>query len=215
MTSLAFLIVAYLLGSLPLVYWLLRLKDGKQHQKGDLHESLWSLSRKLGAVGFLFDMAKGPIVIFVGRGLGFSPEVVALAGVVAVVGQMWPLYLLRSGGGGNSIGMTMALALAVYPALIALIPILVGLGWRITTHVRAGLPPLGPPPSRSLPLSMAISFATLPVASWMLNKPTSVTLAFAGTFAAIMIKRVTKCLSSEARSEPITVRWLLSHLIFD
>lgn len=214
MAPIAFIIGAYLLGSIPQVYWLIRLK-GNDIRGNDLHEYLWSLSHKLGAIGFVIDLAKGALVILLGRGLGFSVETIALSGLLAVVGQMWPVYFLRSGGGGNSTASTVALTLAIYPLLIALIPVIAGLSWRIITHLKNGQPPLGPPHSKSLPFGVFTALATLPLASWQLKEPTAITLSFIGLFIAIIGRRLIKGLIEESRIQPLTTKIILKHFFLD
>ena len=214
MASIAFIIGAYLIGSMPQVYWLIKLKGGKL-QDSDLHEYLWSLSHKLGAIGFIIDLAKGALVILLGKWLGFSVETIALAGLLAVVGQMWPVYLLRSGGGGNSTATTVIATLAIYPLLFALIHVLSGLSWRIITHLKNGQPPLGPPHSKSLPFGVSIALVTLPLASWLLNEPSAITLAFIGLCIAIFVRRLIKGCVEESRIKPLTTKIILKHFFLD
>lgn len=214
MASLAFIVSAYLVGSMPQVYWMVRFK-GAQIGESDLHEHLWSLSHKLGAIGFIVDLAKGAFVVLAGKWLGFPLEVVAFAGLSAVIGQMWPAYLVRSGGGGNTTGMTVALTLALSPFLIALLPVLAGISWRVGSHVKNRQPPFGPPHSKSLPLSMFLAFAILPAASALLKEPLPVTLSFLGIFIAVMVRRFVKGLRKEILTGPIRAKKLLRYLIFD
>ena len=214
MASIAFIISAYLIGSMPQVYWLIRLKGSDIHGN-DLHEHLWSLSHKLGTIGFIIDLAKGAVVILLGRWFNFPVETIAMAGLLVVVGQMWPVYLLRSGGGGNSAASTVALTLAVYPFLIALIPVLIGLSWRIVTHIKKGQHPLGHPHSKSMPIGVFTALATLPLSSWLLSEPIAITLSFLGLFVTIIGRRLIKGLTEESRVNPLTAKIVLKHFILD
>ncbi|MBI4287210.1 MAG: glycerol-3-phosphate acyltransferase [Chloroflexi bacterium] len=215
MSSLAFIVGAYFLGTLPQVYWLRRARARDVPLNGDLHESLWGLSHRLGAIGFAIDLAKGPTPVLVGRWLGFPDEVVALAGVMVVLGQVWPAFMLRSGGGGNSTGMAMAGALAPGAFFIALAAVAVGIGYRVITHLRRGQSALGPPHSRSLPLGMCVAFASLPVSSWLMGRAEPVTLALLGVFVAIMVKRLVKGIAEESAAKRLTARAVVKHLLFD
>lgn len=216
MAFFAFIIGSYVLGTLPQVYWLRRAKAGNLPPDGDLHESLWRLSRGLGATGFAVDLLKGPAPILLGRWLGLPETVVALGGIMVVVGQMWPVYLLRSGGGGNSTGITMAMSLALMPFLIALVPLVVGLGWRVVTHMARSQDPFGPPHSRSLPVGMAVAFASLPASSWLLGEPRAVSLGLLGLFVVVMARRLTKGLMfGDKVLAPLTPRAVLRRLLFD
>ena len=80
---------AYLLGSFPFMYLLGRLHGVDLRQYDDMHIALWRhVGRLQGAAGVIFDFMKGVIVVLVAREVGFAPEWVAFAGVVAVLGQM-------------------------------------------------------------------------------------------------------------------------------
>ncbi|MBF8304729.1 MAG: hypothetical protein HW399_1104 [Dehalococcoidia bacterium] len=142
-------------------------------------------------------------------------ETIAMAGLLVVVGQMWPVYLLRSGGGGNSAASTVALTLAVYPFLIALIPVLIGLSWRIVTHIKKGQHPLGHPHSKSMPIGVFTALATLPLSSWLLSEPIAITLSFLGLFVTIIGRRLIKGLIEESRVKPLTAKIVLKHFILD
>ena len=99
-----------------------------------------------------------------GKSLGFDLLVVTLAGVAVVSGQMWPIFAHFDGEKGNSTGLAMAGTLAPNPLCIALVPIVIGVTIRTVPRLLDGRQSLderlklGGPPSRSLPLGMAIGF---------------------------------------------------------
>jgi len=99
-------IVAYLYGSLPLVYFLSRQSGVNLKQSGSGNVGAANLLAVAGlnraVIGLLFDVAKGSLPILACRQLGYPPEVAELAGVCGVVGQCWPIFLRFNGGRGIS-----------------------------------------------------------------------------------------------------------------
>ena len=196
---------SYLLGSLPQVYLLGRLRGVDLRQEPDLHIALWQRARWTAVLAVLGDLAKGTIPVLVGRALGLGPGGVALAGLMVVLGQMWPLPFLSTGGRGNSTGITMALALAPSAFRFALIP----LGLALLVRLWEGSN------SRSLPLGMAVAFATLPLASYFTRQPLSITLALLGVFLAIILRRLTAGLRADLKVASSRKSLFLNRLLFD
>ncbi len=196
---------SYLLGSLPQVYLLGRLRGLDLRQEPDLHIALWERARWTAVLAVLGDLAKGTIPILVGRALGLGPGEVALAGLMVVLGQMWPLRFLNTGGKGNSTGITMALTLTPPAFRFALIP----LGLALLVRLWEG------PRSRSLPLGMAVAFAILPLASYITRQPLSITLALLGLFLAIILRRLTAGLGADLKVASSRKSLFLNRLLFD
>lgn len=196
---------SYLLGSLPQVYLLGRLRGLDLRQEPDLHIALWERARWTAVLAVLGDLAKGTIPVLVGRALGLGPGGVALAGLMVVLGQMWPLPFLSTGGRGNSTGITMALTLTPPAFRFALIP----LGLALLVRLWEG------PRSRSLPLGMAVAFATLPLASYITRQPLSITLALLGVFLAITLRRLTAGLAADLKVASSRKSLFLNRLLFD
>ena len=87
----ALILGAYLLGSMPHLSTLAKLRGIELD--GDYHISLWERAEPLlWFIGILGEFAKGAIPVLIARGLGFSLPMVALAGLAAVSGQMWPIF---------------------------------------------------------------------------------------------------------------------------
>jgi len=124
----ALILGAYLLGSLPHLSALAKLRGIELD--GDYHLSLWEKAGPiLWFTGTLGELAKGAIPTLIAKGLGFSLPIVALAGLAAVSGQMWPIFSRFDGEKGNSVGLAMAVALATRSSakqFINLLPILIG-----------------------------------------------------------------------------------------
>ena len=213
---------AYLFGALPVLLFIGRVRGSDLSQEEDLHFALWrKVGRLEGTLGVIWDLGKGAVCVLVARALGFSPPVVAAAGVAVVVGQMWPAFDRFDGEKGNSTGLAMALALAPKPLAVSLIPILLRIIIRTAPRfLRSGQSvderlKFGGPPSLSLPLGMAIGFVMLPLASWWLNEPIAVTIAFAALFILIMIRRLTADLGRDLAGAPNKKSILINRFLYD
>jgi len=203
---------SYLLGSIPLVYLLGRLKGVDLRKEEDLHIALWGkVSRPLAFIGITGDLAKGAIPVLVGKFvLGLELWIIAIAGLLAVLGQIWPVFVPATGGRGNSTGIAMAAALAPYPILFALVPIIIGVAirtikYRLSTAI----------PSLSLPLGMGIAFAVLPLVSLCLGQPTEITLALLVLFLIIITRRLTVGIRADLKVSKNKGRLLLNRFLFD
>lgn len=213
---------SYILGSLPFMYLLGRLHGIDLREYGDMHLALWrNVNRVEGLAGVLFDFAKGMIAVLVARALGFDPGWVAFAGVAAVAGQMWPIFLKLDGEKGNSVGLAMSSVLATKALLIALIAVIIGFSVRTIPRF---LEPnqtwnerlkFGGPPSLSLPLGMATAFAALPPAALLMGQPREVVLAFVVLFVLIMVRRLTAGVREDLREPTGKRSMLLNRLLFD
>ena len=213
---------AYLLGALPVMYLMGRLRGVDLREQSDMHIALWrNVGRIFGFAGVIFDFAKGIIAVLVARDLGFAPGWVAFAGVAAVAGQMWPIFLKFDGEKGNSIGLAMSGALATNALLIALVPMLIGFlvrtAPRFLQHNQSCDERLkfGGPPSLSLPLGMAIGFAVLPLTAWWTGQPLEVILAFVALFVLIELRRLTAGVSEDLKQPSGKKGMLLNRLLFD
>jgi len=213
---------SYILGSFPLLYLLGRLHGVDLREYEDMHIALWrNVGRLEGFIGVVFDFAKGVIAVLVARAFGFDPGWVAVAGVVAVVGQMWPVFLKFDGEKGNSTGLAMSGALATYAMLIVLIPVTIGFAVRTIPRFRQRNQSIdeklqfGGPPSLSLPLGMAIAFAVLPLAAWLVGQPREVIYALIALFVLIMIRRLTAGLGEDLRKPSWQSNMLLNRLLYD
>lgn len=218
--SVALILGSYLLGSLPHLYALGKLRGISL--EGDLHIGLWRRAGRLeGTIGILGDLAKGVIPILVGKSLGFELSIIALAGLAAVAGQMWPVFLGFDGEKGNSTGAAMAVTLTPKVFLFAAVPMLLGVAIRTVPRLLDSTQSInqrlkfGGPPSLSLPLGMGIAFALLPLISWWLGQPTVVTLAYLTLFILIMVRRLTAGLKDDLKPGANVKSILVNRFLFD
>jgi glycerol-3-phosphate acyltransferase PlsY len=130
--SLSIIAAAYLLGSIPTGYLLMRFvrkQDIRTIGSGNIGATnvLRSGAKGLGAATLLFDVLKGALAVLVGARLatvGFPPIPVhnaeALAALCAVLGHMFPIWLSLKGGKGVATAFGVFLVLVPYAALGAL-----------------------------------------------------------------------------------------------
>jgi glycerol-3-phosphate acyltransferase PlsY len=218
--DLSFILGAYLLGSIPQLY-LLGLLKGKR-LSGDLHHELWrQCGRPFGIIGFLSELVKGALPVLIGKAIHLDIAVIAASGVAVVAGQMWPVFYHFDGEKGNSVGVSMALALTPLPFLIAFIPMASGFLIRtLPRFLKRGQSlddkfKLGGPPSNSFPLGMVIGFAVLPLAAWALGWSISVVLSYTALFIIIMLRRATAGLKLDQKKSRNLFSALLNRLLYD
>lgn len=97
------LVLAYLLGSIPsglLVSWLCKLPDPRTIGSGNIGATnMLRLGNKGAAfLTLILDMLKGSLAVIFA--LIFVPSLAQTAGIMAVVGHIYPLWLLLRGGKG-------------------------------------------------------------------------------------------------------------------
>jgi glycerol-3-phosphate acyltransferase PlsY len=212
-------LASYLLGAVPHLALLARLR--RVRLSGDFHENLWNRAGKIMAVtGVVGEFAKGVIPVLVGRWLGFGPVTVAIAGLAAVCGQMWPVFNRFDGEKGNSIAIAMVTALALRPALIALIfpviAIIIRTAPRLIVKPGAGeRPVIGGPYSRSLPVGMALFFLSQPFLGWSFGEPPEIIWITAVLFILIVIRRLTAGLRDDLKTGTDIQSILVKRFLYD
>ena len=126
-------IVAYLLGSIPFGYLLVRFfrkEDIREKGSGNIGATnvIRAGAKGLGAVTFLLDVLKGYFAVLIcgaiaGR-MGATPDVrmnaIALAALCAILGHIYTVWLRFKGGKGVATAFGVFLALAPWAALAGL-----------------------------------------------------------------------------------------------
>ncbi|MFZ5644168.1 MAG: glycerol-3-phosphate 1-O-acyltransferase PlsY [Bacillota bacterium] len=118
------LIASYLIGSIPFGFILARIKgvDIRRHGSGNIGATnVWRTIGPLpGTIVLLLDAMKGVVPVYLGRQAGVE-GVELLAGMAALLGHAFPVYLGFKGGKIIATGAGVMLALAPPVLLIALI----------------------------------------------------------------------------------------------
>jgi len=102
----AAIIIGYLLGSIPSAYIITRAIKGtdiRQLGSGNVGalNTLRQIGRKAGIAVFLADAGKGVAAVAIAKwGLGVPELFLLLAGLAAVIGHVWPVFLKFTGGRG-------------------------------------------------------------------------------------------------------------------
>jgi glycerol-3-phosphate acyltransferase PlsY len=144
LAEIASLILAYLLGSIPFGYLIVKLTRGADiRETGSGGTGATNVSRKAGkAAGvatLALDVLKGAAAVLVARwltGEAGTSWVVAVAAALAVVGHCYPVWLKFKAGKGVATGLGVFLAIAPWAALAALAVFIVVV-WR-TRYVSLG-----------------------------------------------------------------------------
>jgi glycerol-3-phosphate acyltransferase PlsY len=122
MTPYLLIAAAYVAGSIPFGMVLARAKGVDLRSVGSGNIGATNVARAMGkgwaVVVLAADAAKGFVPVWLGRRLGMSATVIALAGGAAIVGHMFTLFLRGRGGKGVATSLGVALALSPVAALI-------------------------------------------------------------------------------------------------
>jgi len=218
--NIAIIILSYLIGALPHLYYLCKLR--RIDSTGDLHINLLQGAGPFWGLGsVLIDILKGAIPIWLGRALGLDLSIIVICGLAAVAGQMWPVFLKFDGEKGNTTGLGMALALAYQPTLIALVPVLSGIisklmkslnikGQSLVNRLRSRAAR-----SDALPIGVALGFLVLPIASYWLGEPVEVVLGFIILLVIIILRRLTQGLTKDLKDKCDLKIVLYNRLLYD
>ena len=112
------IVIAYLLGSIPFAYIFGKLSGLDVRRVGDKNVGTFNVFRHggiaAGIATLVADVGKGALAIVLAKLLSTNELVVFAAGVAAVIGHNWPVFLRFRGGRGLAV---------VIGALLALLPI--------------------------------------------------------------------------------------------
>jgi len=149
----------YLVGGIPTAFIAGRVIRGQDIRRlGDENSGAANAFRELGhGAGVLvgaIDAAKGALVVVIAQAFQMSLAVVLLAGLAAVIGHNWPVYLGFRGGRGVSTTLGVLAVLVTIPMLILTLPAVLILVVR-----------------RSVTPSMAFLFISLPLVDLWLGVP--------------------------------------------
>jgi glycerol-3-phosphate acyltransferase PlsY len=191
------------------------------NQEGDLHLAFLAQGKRLLAiVGVIIDISKGVIVIVAGRLLNLDIAIIAIGGLAAVAGQMWPVFTRFEGEKGNSIAVGYIVALTPVAFIIIAVPMLAGVIGKVFSSHNAGKPfrerlKFGSSQSLSIPVGMAVAFLIAPVISALLQEPAIVSWSYAILFLLIMIRRITAGLKEDLGGNPVTASVIKNRILYD
>jgi glycerol-3-phosphate acyltransferase PlsY len=111
------LLFGYLIGSIPFSFIVARLfgvKDVRTVGSGNVGATnvMRSAGAAPGILALLLDGSKGAMTVFMARGLSSSEAAVCAAGLFAVIGHLFPVWLGFRGGKGVATGAGLFLPLA-------------------------------------------------------------------------------------------------------
>ena len=124
MRSVLVLIVAYLIGSIPFGYLIVRTKEGGDiRQTGSGGTGATNVSRRAGKVAgvltLLLDASKGAAAVLIAQNVSDSEWVKAAAAIAVIVGHIFPVWLGFRGGKGVATGVGVFTVLAPVALLCA------------------------------------------------------------------------------------------------
>ena len=124
MRSLLILVIAYLIGSIPFGYLIVRTQGGGDiRHTGSGGTGATNVSRRAGKVAgvltLLLDASKGAAAVLIAQSVSSSDWVKAAAAVAVIVGHIFPVWLGFRGGKGVATGVGVFLILAPIALLCA------------------------------------------------------------------------------------------------
>jgi acyl phosphate:glycerol-3-phosphate acyltransferase len=205
MPTIAWIAIAYWVGTIPFPYLMARLggrsdliaEMRRQDSPGDAHFIVArKMSGALGGVAIVLDILKGFVPALVARASGESSGTLAWIGVAAVAGHSFPPYFRRSGGRG--------LTTAAGVSLVIVPKAMVGSGVIALAGTVGKLGGFG----------TSVGFGLLPLFALLFGYDTAKVMMTAGIAGLIMIRRLEGL--EEDRREGIPIpRAILGRLLFD
>ena len=203
----ALLLAAYLAGSIPTAYLVAKWRRGIDIRKvgsGNVGASnvLAVVSKKWSIPVSLFDVGKGAAMVWAARLLGMSVAQQAAAGIAAIIGHNWTVFLHFQGGRGIFTSLGVILVLSPKIGLVVL----------VLSYLFA--------PFHMLSLGVAIALTVLPLLSSVFSgpfgvrDPVPVSLAFVTIFLLAMVRRLTARRSTISATVPAR-EIVLYRLLFD
>ncbi|MFO8191997.1 MAG: glycerol-3-phosphate 1-O-acyltransferase PlsY [Bacillota bacterium] len=120
------LIAAYLIGSIPFGYILTKMflkTDIRKHGSGNIGATnvLRVLGWKVALPVFILDFAKGLLVVILARAVTDIPVIWLAAGLLAMIGHSFPIFLSFRGGKAAATGIGVVAALSGWVTLLLLV----------------------------------------------------------------------------------------------
>jgi glycerol-3-phosphate acyltransferase PlsY len=205
MSTIAWILVAYAVGTLPSPYLVARLcgrhdliaEMRRQDSPGDAHYIVArKLSGRLGGLAIGVDILKGFVPALVARATGEDPATLAWLGVAAVAGHSWPPYFRRAGGRGLTTAAGVSLVI-VPKAMVA-----------------SGVIALAGTVGKLGGFGTSVGFALLPLFAAAFRYDPALVAMTGGIVGLIMIRRLEGLEEDRREGVPIP-RAILGRLLFD
>jgi glycerol-3-phosphate acyltransferase PlsY len=138
---LASILVGYLLGSVPFAHLAARLKGidifSTGNRRAGTANVFWNVSRKIGVLVLVADVAKGSLSVTIAGLLGLQGPLLVLAGGASVLGHWKSVFTGFRGGDGMATLMGVTLTLTPVLALLGIAAgfVTVVLSWK--SHLRS------------------------------------------------------------------------------
>ncbi len=208
--DLAAILAAYLIGSISFPWLIGRAYGVDLHTAGSRKLGGSNLAKTVGApqgaAGGVLDGAKAFAAILVTRAFGFTADIQLLAGLAAVVGQMWPVFHRFDGGRANATGWGFALVADPVAALIMGSPLYLALAANGIVRPR---------PTRLLPIASLLSFAIFPAVIWEQDGLTPTVAAGLALLVLIVVRRLTAGIRDDLDTGAPLARVLANRFLFD
>lgn len=173
--AVALVIFGYLLGSVPVGFFLGSLSGIDVRKSGSGNVGATNVARvvgkKQGLLTLTGDMVKGFIPVFFSIQMGFSPFITGLVALAAFFGHLYPVFLRFQGGKGVATALGVLFALAPMAAIILL----------FVFSLVAAL-------SRLVSLASIIAVGLAPIVIWLFSYP-SLTIGISFIMALWIIFR--------------------------
>lgn len=202
LVSLLVILLGYLLGSIPSAYlagrWLKGI-DLRRYGSGTVSGTgvYYHVSRPAVVAVGLFDMTKAALPTWLALRWGLGLGIALAAGLTAMVGHNWPLYLKFTGGRGHS--TIMGITLVVFPR---------GFLWLLAFMALGRL--LGYTALLSL-----LGIASLPLLTWLTGQPVEMIWAGVTILLITVIKRLEANRQPLPPHSPERRRVFLNRFLFD
>ena len=143
MTTTAFIILAYLLGSVSFAVvasWIFRLPDPRTF--GSMNPGATNVLRSGNKAAAIFtllgDSGKGWVAVVLAQHFvpvwGLDNEVIAAVALLVFLGHIWPVFLRFKGGRGVATAVGVVLGLNLWPGILAVVTwIIVAIIWRFSS----------------------------------------------------------------------------------
>ena len=178
MTPFMAVVVAYLVGSIPFGYLLVRWKTGgdvREKGSGNIGATnvLRTTGRAIAVATLVLDIAKGVFAVWLADRLtGGSPLWMSLAALAVMAGHAFPIFLKFQGGKAVASFVGAFLYLTPIPMLAALLVFIIVVA-----------------ATRQISMVSIVAAGALPLATWMIEHPPSIVLLATLVAAVFLIYR--------------------------